>query len=77
MSVAQCNELEGLETVARVRLSGSVVEGVGICEYFTDAEGAIARQGQIKSEAPNARLELSDVQCVLDEDGEVLAEVEQ
>lgn len=76
MSTVLSGELEGLETVARIRLSGSVVTGVGVCEYFEDAASAVARQHSILADAPKAMLEIADVQCVLDENGEVLAEVE-
>lgn len=77
MSVIESGELEGLTTVARVRLSGRVVQGVGTCEYFANVQDALARRSQILDDAPKALLEIADCRCVLDENGEVLAEIEE
>lgn len=76
MSTVTTGELEDVQTVARIRLSGQVVSGVGVLEYFDNADDAVARQRAILDEAPKAMLEISDVQCVLDDDGSVLAELE-
>lgn len=69
-------EITGVE-VARVRLSGSVVKGVGVLEYFDTHEKAEERRDDILLEAPRADLELEQVICYLDDDGEVLAELEK
>lgn len=62
--------------VTRVRLSGSVVPGVGMLEYYHTNEEALGRRADVLLDAPGANLSVEEVQCYLDEDGEVLAELE-
>lgn len=72
----EAGDITGVE-VTRFRLSGSVVTGVGMLEYFETQAAAMERRDYINLEASGARLDVEEVTCLLDEDGEVLAEIEK
>lgn len=66
---------EDYETAKRYRVSGTVVEGVDILEYYDNMEDALSRKREIHNSA-DASVTAEEVDCYLDDHGEVVAEIE-